>query len=124
MVPVLVTAAIRATSRMSWGGHSRTAAARLSALHQRGGCLLFWFFVGYREPLWCLDIGSTGKVESVGGLPERITACLLDVDVARPFPPLCGVHRSAAWRPELPEAGTSYPVPPGKRGSGRRLERR
>ena len=81
-------------------------------------------FCGLPEPLWCLDVRSTGKVESVGGLPDRITACLLDVDVARPFPPLCGVHRSAAWRPDLPEAGTSYPVAPGKRGSGRRLERR
>ena len=81
-------------------------------------------FCGLPEPLWCLDVGSTGKVESVGGLPERITACLLDVDVARPFPPLRGLPPSAASCLELPKAATSCLEPPGERGGVQRLERR
>jgi len=79
---------------------------------------------GDREPFWCLDAGSTGKAESVGGLPDRITACLLDIGVARPFPPVRAVHPSAASCPEPPKAATSCPEPSGERGGPQRLERR
>jgi hypothetical protein len=74
--------------------------------------------------LWCLDAGPSGKAESVGGLPDRTTACLLDIDVARPFPPLRAVHPSAALCPALPEAATSCPELQGKRGGLQRLERK
>jgi hypothetical protein len=72
----------------------------------------------------CLDVRSTGKVECVGGLPDRITACLLDIGVVCPIPQLCGGHPSPPSCLGRPKAGSIYPGPPGEHGRGQRLERR
>jgi hypothetical protein len=79
---------------------------------------------GCRERFCCLDVRSTGKVESMGGLPDRITACLFDIGVVRPIPQLCGGHPSPPSCLGRLKAETIYPGPPGEHGRGQRLERR
>jgi hypothetical protein len=74
-----------------------------------------------REPLWSLDVRSTG--ESVGGLPDRATACLTGIDGVSMCSRLRGLHSPAAWCPELPTAGRTS-EPPGERGRVKEPERR
>src|SRR5262249_35052275 len=119
-----VTRALRATARMSWRGHLPTAAARPNLPHQGAHACHPGSLRAAGSRCGVLMLALPGKAESVGGLPDRITACLLDIDVARPFPPLRAVHRLAVSCPELPEAATSCLVPPGERGGVQRLERR
>jgi len=54
MVPVPVAPTIRGTSRMSWRGGLRTAAARPSLLHQKGRMPALQVSCGCRERFCCL----------------------------------------------------------------------
>jgi hypothetical protein len=65
-----------------------------------------------------------GNVKSVTGLPDGITVCPLDTDVAREFLQARGFPLSVDSRPGPPEGGRAGPGPLGEGGSGKERELR